>query len=189
MSAPIAVAVRDERAADLAAIAAVQQAAFRDHPFSRHDEARIVARLRERGALSLSLVAQASDSGEILGHIAFSPVRIAGQDCGWYGLGPVAVLPAAQRRGLGSALIEAGLARLHERGAAGCVLLGDPAYYGRFGFALQTGLQLPGVPANHFMALRLDGAKPWPTGTVSYDLAFGKDPVPDSAPIRSRSFR
>ena len=173
MSAPVAASVRDETAADLAAIAAVQQAAFRDHPFSRHDEAQIVARLRERGALTLSLVAATPDSGEILGHIAFSPVRIAGQDGGWFGLGPVAVQPAAQRRGLGSALIEAGLARLRERGAAGCVLLGDPAYYRRFGFAQQAGLQLPGVPASHFMALRLDAAKPWPAGTVCYDAAFG----------------
>lgn len=173
MNAPISVTVRDETAADQAAIAGVQQAAFRDHPFSRHDEAQIVARLRERGALTLSLVALAPGCDEILGHIAFSPVRIAGQDVGWYGLGPVAVLPAAQRRGLGSALIEAGLARLRERGAAGCVLLGDPAYYRRFGFAQQAGLQLPGVPASHFMALRLETAQPWPAGTVSYDAAFG----------------
>lgn len=171
--APIAAAhIREETAADHAAIAAVQEAAFRDHPFSQHEEAQIVARLREHGALALSLVATAAGSVELIGHIAFSPVRVAGQACGWFGLGPVAVLPALQRRGIGSALIETGLARLRESGAAGCVLLGDPAYYRRFGFAQQPGLLLPGVPASHFLALRLEAARPWPAGTVSYDAAF-----------------
>lgn len=165
--------IRDELPADAAAIAAVQEAAFRDHPFSRHDEALIVQRLREHGALALSLVAVDTASGEVVGHLAFSPVRIAGRDCGWLGLGPLAVRPERQRRGLGTALVETGLERLRARGAPGCVLLGDPAWYRHFGFGVQPGLTLPGAPPSHFMALRLDPAQPWPQGAVSYDAAFG----------------
>ncbi|HEY0953302.1 MAG TPA: GNAT family N-acetyltransferase, partial [Roseateles sp.] len=58
-------------------------------------------------------------------------------------------------------------------GAAGCVLLGDPAYYARFGFAARPGLVLPGVPASHFQALQLDATPPLPAGQVAYDAAFG----------------
>lgn len=165
--------IRDEAPADAAAVAALIDAAFRDHPFSRHDEALIVQRLRERGALTLSLVAQDPATGELLGHVACSPVRIDGQDLGWQGLGPLAVRPDRQRQGMGAALVSAALARLRAAGAAGCVLLGDPAYYARFGFAAQPGLVLPGVPAAHFQALRLDAARPLPAGSVAYDAAFG----------------
>ncbi|MBV8034523.1 GNAT family N-acetyltransferase [Roseateles sp.] len=165
--------VRDEAPADRPAVAALITAAFRDHPFSRHDEARILQRLDEHGALTLSLVACDPASGEPIAHLAFSPVRIAGQDLGWLGLGPLAVRPDRQRQGVGRTLVEAGLARLRVVGAAGCVLLGDPAYYARFGFRAGSGLVLPGVPASHFQALRLDEARALPAGTVSYDEAFG----------------
>ncbi|MFN3304916.1 MAG: GNAT family N-acetyltransferase, partial [Roseateles sp.] len=103
--------IRDEDPADAPAVAALIDAAFRDHPFSRHDEALIVQRLRERGALTLSLVAQDPATGELLGHVACSPVRIAGQDLGWQGLGPLAVRPDRQRQGVGAALVSAALAR------------------------------------------------------------------------------
>ncbi|WP_415659430.1 GNAT family N-acetyltransferase [Roseateles sp.] len=164
--------IRDETAADRPVVAALLDAAFRDHPFSRHDEARILQRLGERGALSLSLVACDPASGEPIGHVAFSPVRIAGQDLGWLGLGPLAVRPECQRQGVGRLLVQAGLARLRAAGAAGCVLLGDPAYYARFGFRAEPGLVLPGVPATHFQALRLDAARALPAGAVGYDDAF-----------------
>lgn len=169
--------LRDEAPAEAGAIAAVHAAAFREHPFSRHDEAQIVERLRERGALTLSLVALEPSSGEVLGHAAFSPVQVQGEAQGalrgWQGLGPVAVRPGRQRQGVGSALVRAGLARLRAAGLPGCVVLGDPGWYGRFGFQAVDGLTLPGVPPGHFLALRLDESHAWPRGRVSYDAAFG----------------
>ena len=75
----------------------------------------------------------------IVGQVAGSPVSIAGAG-DWFGLGPVSVRPAFQRRGIGGALILAALARLKQQGAAGCLVLGDPRYYARFGFAHQQGL-------------------------------------------------
>nr|WP_318462253.1 N-acetyltransferase [Photobacterium leiognathi] len=66
--------------------------------------------------------------------MAFSPVLINGEATNWYGLAPVSVLPEQQGKGIGKALINQGLAQLKERGAEGFVLLGEPEYYGRFGF-------------------------------------------------------
>ncbi len=74
------------------------------------------------------------------------------------------------RRGIGSLLMRDALRRLRERGAAGCVLLGNPAYYARFGFMPEPSLVLPGVPPEYFQALRFDG--PWPRGVVTYHAAF-----------------
>ena len=121
------------------------------------------------GALTLSLVAE--EDGQIIGHAAFSPVTIDGRPCGWYGLGPVAVRPNRQRRGIGDAVISEGLGELVAYGAAGCVVLGEPAYYGRFGFNADSRLRFPGPPAEYFQALAFGG--PVPSGTVAYHPAFG----------------
>ena len=124
--------IRDERPADAAAIRAVTDAAFAGVPHSNQTESRIIDALRKAGALTLSLVALRRE--QLVGHIAFSPVLIDGVACDWYGLGPVSVVPELQGLGVGAALIRAGLERLRDIGARGCVLLGDPRYYGRFGF-------------------------------------------------------
>lgn len=160
--------IRAERPADREAIADVVRDAFRDHPHSNHTEHLIVDALRRAGALSLSLVAD--QDGVVVGHVAFSPVAIGGGACGWYGLGPLSVAPAFQRRGIGQALVRHGLAGLRELGAAGCVLLGEPSFYGRFGFANDPGLVLDGLPQECFLALRLGGAVA--RGEVTYHAAF-----------------
>lgn len=160
--------IRDERPADHDAIRAVVAAAFADHPHSQQTEHRIVDALRAAGALSLSLVAERD--GVVLGHIAFSAVGIGDGSPGWYGLGPVAVDPAQQGRGIGRALIEAGLARLRALDAAGCVVAGDPAYYARFGFVADPQLRYPGLPPEYFMALSLRDAPA--RGDVAYHAAF-----------------
>lgn len=162
--------VREETPDDTQPIDEVTRAAFRDHPFSRQTEHLIVRGLREAGALNLSLVATLE--GGVVGHVALSPVTIGAQDPAWCGLGPVCVMPAHQRSGIGSSLIRSGLRRLRERGVAGCVVLGDPAYYSRFGFAPHAGLVYPGPPASHFMALALEGAVP--IGEVKYPPAFSQ---------------
>lgn len=164
--------IRDEVPGDEAAIDAVTRAAFRDHPFSRQTEHRIVRGLRDAGALHLSLVA--TIDGDAVAHIAFSGVTIGGVDLGWWGLGPVSVGPAHQRAGIGGALVRSGLRRLGERGVPGCVVLGDPAYYRRFGFAPHPGLALPGPPPDHFMAIALQRSVP--QGEVAYHAAFDVEP-------------
>jgi putative acetyltransferase len=164
--------VRAEQAGDAAAIGAVHRAAFAGQPYSNQAEHLVVERLRARGKLLLSLVAL-TPAGEVVGHAAFSPVLVDGVDLGWAGLGPVGVLPEYQRRGVGSELIEQGLATLRAAGLAGCVVFGDPAYYERFGFRSGTGLGYPGPPPEYFMALPFSAAPP-PVGVVSYDNPFSE---------------
>lgn len=159
--------IDDEGTGDAAAIRALVTKAFRSAPHASGTEAQIVDRLRDAGALSLSLVAREQDG--ILGHLAASPVRI-GDASGWFGIGPLAVRPDRQSRGIGSALMGAALARLRRQGAKGVILVGDPAYYARFGFAADLGLVLQGIPAEYVLALPFD--RP-PQGHVRFHAAFG----------------
>src|SRR5579863_8571960 len=128
----ISVEIRAETPADLSAIEAVTIAAFLNAPHTSHTEQFIVSSLREAGKLTLSLVADAQ--GTLVGHVALSPVSLSDGTPGWFGLGPISVLPEHQRGGVGSRLMREALRRLREQGAAGCVLLGDPKFYSRFGF-------------------------------------------------------
>ncbi len=102
-----------------------------------------------------------------------SPVTISDGAPGWYGLGPVSVLLAYHRQGIGSALIRAGLARLQALGARGCCRVGHPAYYGRFGFQHSHELGVAGVPEAAFFALAFTGQLP--RGTVAFHAAFDLD--------------
>lgn len=163
------IAVREEVPADAAAIADVVRRAFVKAEHSDQTEPAIVERLRDAGALTISLVAE--EDGELVGHVAMSPVLIGGHDFGWFGLGPVAVNPDRQGKGIGSTLVHAGLDRLRALGAAGCVVLGEPDYYGRFGFAADEKLRFVDAPAEYFMALNLAGDNPV-SGIVDYHPAF-----------------
>lgn len=158
-----------ERPGDVIGIGQITTAAFAPMPFSNGTEARIIDALREAGTLSVSLIARTAD-GELIGHIAFSPVRIDDQPSDWYGLGPVSVAPHMQGRGVGSALITKGLDRLRELMAGGCVLLGNPDYYSRFGFLSDPTLTYHGKPNAYFQHLVLNG--PPTTGDVSFHPAF-----------------
>lgn len=160
--------LRPERETDAAAIDALTRAAFLHAPHSDHTEHRIVAALRAAGQLSVSLVAENAEG--IVGHVAVSPVTINDAAPGWYGLGPISVAPALQGHGIGTQLMRAALQLLRERGAAGCVVLGDPRYYARFGFVADAQLRFPGVPAEYFQALHWQGASP--AGEVRYADAF-----------------
>ena len=99
--------IRPEASRDCSAIEDVHIAAFADHPHSRQTEHLIVNALRAEHALTVSLVAEAE--GKVVGHIAFSPIKIGGYDRMWFFLGPVAVLPDHQRRGIGQELVREGL--------------------------------------------------------------------------------
>lgn len=160
--------LRTELPADVATIRALTEEAFRHAPHSDGTEGAIIDSLRAAGALTLSLVAEAD--GTILGHCAVSPVSTGAMPTGWFGLGPVAVCPAAQRSGIGSAMIREGLERLKSTGARGCVVLGDPAYYRRFGFAHDPAALFEGVPPAYFMTRSFDGSGL--SGAVRYHPAF-----------------
>lgn len=160
--------IREETRSDIPAIASVTQAAFKTEPVSQQTEAFIVNALRRAGALTLSLVAELE--GSVKGHVAFSPVTLSDGTSGWYGLGPISVLPQHQRQGIGSALIKQGLAKLKAQGAQGCVLVGDPGYYGRFGFVNHPTLIFPDVPQEFFLALPF--GPHLPEGQVAFHEGF-----------------
>ena len=160
--------IRDEKPSDIEIITEVTIAAFADCPYGNHTEQFIIHALRNAAALTVSLVAEID--GTVVGHIAFSPVTISGQNCNWYGMGPVSVRPDYQRQGIGKSLIEEGLKRLKISGAKGCVLVGDPAYYERFGFRNLPEMILEGVPPKNFLALSFTENSP--QGTVVFHEAF-----------------
>jgi len=163
--------IRSETDADVRAIAEVTVAAFKTLEISNHTEQFIIAALRAAKALTLSLVAEAD--GRVVGHIAFSPVSISDGTQNWYGLGPVSVLPAYRRQGIGKALIQEGLSRLKDMNAQGCCLVGHPDYYRKFGFSNMSGLVLEGVPQEVFFALSFGSHTP--QGTVAFHEGFKAD--------------
>lgn len=162
------ITIRPECLSDENAIGEVTRQAFASHPYSHQTEHFIIEALRKARALSISLVAEQAE--QIVGHIAFSPAVIDDCSSGWYGAGPVSVLPEHQGQGIGRALIERGLAQLKELGAKGCVLVGDPAFYGRFGFANSSSFVFEGVPQEFFLSLSLDSCSA--RGTVKFHAAF-----------------
>ncbi len=160
--------VRKETVADIDAITEVTVAAFRDHPISNQTEQFIVTALRRAGALTVSLVAEIDR--RVVGHIAFSPVAVSDGTAGWYGLGPVSVLPNLQKQGIGTSLINEGLSALRELGGRGCALVGDPNYYRKFGFRNYPELIHEGIPQEFFVALPFN--EKVPQGTVEFHEAY-----------------
>jgi putative acetyltransferase len=147
--------IRHEQAADTAEIRALNKLAFESD-----EEAGIIDRLRENCEQLLSLVAV--EDKRIVGHILFSPATITGDNgvTNGMGLAPMAVHPEFQRRGIGSQLVERGLAMLREQALPYVIVLGHPDYYPRFGFvpASRYGIrcQWEGVPDEAFMVLILN---------------------------------
>ena len=160
--------IRHETASDVAAIDEVTIAAFETLAISNHTEQFIIGALRAAGTLTLSLVAEIK--GQVVGHVAFSPVTISDGSQHWFGLGPVSVSPEYQRQGIGQALIQEGLSQLKALGGQGCCLVGDPNYYKRFRFENIAGLVHEGVPQEVFLALPLKGHVP--QGVVVFDEGF-----------------
>ena len=145
--------IRLETPADIDVIHCVNEQAF-----GRKDEADIVDKLRDRAALTLSLVAV--QDNEVVGHIAFSPAAIESDSSSFeaISLGPIAVLPAYQRQGIGEQLVRAGLDECRKLGHGVVLLVGHPGYYPRFGFVLASskGISCPfEVPDEAFMVLEL----------------------------------
>ena len=167
----LAYSIRPEAPGDERPIHDLVKRAFAPMPFADGDEQDLVDTLRERGELALSLVAL-DPAGAIIGQVAFSPATIDHATCGWFQMAPVAVCPAVQHRGIGSALIREGIERLRHSGAKGVAVVGNPAYYERFGFAVTPDLApLSDHDAPFFRAMRLEGSPP--AGTLRYASAFG----------------
>ncbi|MBI4798991.1 MAG: N-acetyltransferase [Desulfarculus sp.] len=104
------------------------------------------------------------------GGAAKTTVLDAHKTCGWYGMGPVSVLPKYQRQGIGSALVREGLSRLRALGAQGCALVGPPEYYQRFGFKNDPALVHEGIPQEVFLVLPLGDSQA--RGVVVFHEAF-----------------
>lgn len=160
--------IRQETPADIAAIEIVTIAAFQNAAHTDHTEQFIVAALRNASQLTVSLVAE--DEGAVIGHVAISPVTISDGATKWYGLGPISVSPDRQGQGIGAGMMRHALEALRSLDAAGCVVLGDPGYYSRFGFNPESSLVLPDVPPEYFQAILFNGSLP--VGAVSYHDAF-----------------
>ncbi len=150
--------IRSETAHDHRAIYDLTKRAFAPMPYAGGDEQDLVDALRANAALEISLVAQ--DAGQIVGHIAFSRAFPENGAGGWYALGPVSTAPEQQQEGIGRRLIETGLELLRDRCAAGCILIGNPALYSKFGFVLRPDLAPAGEPAEFFQILGLAASEP-----------------------------
>ncbi len=165
------VAILHERPEDAHAIRLVQEEAF-----GQSNEADLVDALRNRGALTLSLVALREN--EVVGHILFSPVTIesTGSSFNAIGLGPMAVLPPYQGKGIGSQLVRIGLEQCRQAGHEIVVVLGHPDFYGRFGFVptRHRGIHCEfDVPDDVFMVMELrQGALGERGGLVKYQPEF-----------------
>ena len=171
--------IRPETDSDVDGIRQVNIEAFRSHPISRQTEHLIVEALRNSDALEVSLVAVSE--GRVVGHIALSKACVGEATSGWLLLGPLAVLPDLQGQGIGSALVESALAKLRAMSAEGCVLVGDPAYYRRFGFGSCPGLTHAGVPDEYVLALSFTDAMP--RGRISANEAFEVGPETGAARV------
>jgi len=163
--------IRAEERKDRAAVHAVNVSAF-----DTSDEADLVDALRDQALPLVSLIAE--DNGAIVGHIMFSPVSLAGQpSLKIMGLAPMAVAPKHQRKGIGSALVRAGLDQCAQLGFGAVVVLGHPAYYPRFGFSSSARYGIGceyDVPEEVFMVVELqDGFLRGASGKVKYHAAFG----------------
>lgn len=163
--------VRPETPEDIDPIRYVNEQAF-----GQEEEAEIVAKLRDRAALTVSLVA--SQENEVVGHIAFSPAAIELESLSFEAvtLAPMAVLPAYQKQGIGGQLIRAGLEECRGLGYEVVVVLGHPTYYPRFGFvpAKPKGITCEfEVPEEAFMVLELrEGALTGRSGMVKFQPEF-----------------
>jgi putative acetyltransferase len=160
--------IRHESHGDAAGIESLTAAAFLHAEHSSHTEHFIVNALRAARQLAISLVAEAN--GVLIGHVALSPVVISDGTPDWYGLGPLSVQPEHQGQGVGSRLIREAMRLLQCQGGRGCVLVGEPAYYARFGFRAEPSLTYPSVPAEYFQCLPF--TEHLPRGVVSYHRAF-----------------
>ncbi len=150
--------IRPESTEDHTAIFDITQRAFEPMPYAGGDEQLLPGRFRDANVLALSLVAEWD--GAVVGQVTLTPAFADDGSTGWYAIGPISVEPTIKHQGVGSLLIHAAIAWMREQDAAGCVLVGNPHYYGRFGFRVFPALAPVGEPAEFYQILPLDGREP-----------------------------
>ena len=160
--------IRAEHPSDYKVIRSITEIAFRDMPYAGGDEQDVIDRLRNADALTLSLLAVMDKKA--VGHIAFSPATLQDGSQPWFALGPVSVIPTLQGQGIGSMLIEQGLAQIMALDALGCILTGNPNYYNRFGFQLAP-KHVPSNESAEFFMLNLFTSVQ-PVGSFFFHEAF-----------------
>lgn len=160
--------IRNEEAGDTDVIDTIVKEAFSHQSHHAHTQHLILAGLRREEALALSLVAVTDQT--VVGNIAFTEVEISDGSPGWFGLALLVVAAGMQKKGVGSALVRDGLLKLRQRGAQGCVVLGEPAFFSRFGFKNNSDLMIEETPQENFLALAF--ADKGTAGVVSYHPLF-----------------
>lgn len=164
--------IRTEAPADILAIDRLLKSTFETEA-----EANLVMKLRENGRRTLSLVA-CSDEGEVVGYVLFSPVTIENSDLNWQGLAPLAVHQDYRNQGIAAELVKEGFSSLLEFGYPACVVLGDPAYYGRFGFENSAKFNMRcqwDVPEGAFQVVALaEGELDGHAGLIEYSPEFSE---------------
>jgi putative acetyltransferase len=164
--------IRSEKSGDMDKVWEINVAAF-----ETDTEAKLVNALRESGVSYISLVAEVT--GELVGHILFTPVELVDDGSGLklMGLGPMAVMPKYQNKGIGSQLVKEGLEHCLRQGYDAVVVLGHPEYYPRFGFvpSIKYGIKSEyEVPDEAFMILELKkNSLKGKSGVIKYNPAFG----------------
>ena len=169
--------IRRETPADQAAIHAVHSEAFRREPGVTPIEAPLVDELRADGDLINPLSLVAVRDGAVVGHVCCSRARLGADPAIAVGLGPLGVLPAHQKSGVGSALVHAVVGAADALGHGLVVLLGDPAYYSRFGFVTASDLSITAPDPQwgpHFQARTLAAYEPTQAGAFEYAPAFSR---------------
>lgn len=164
------VTIRQESPNDAKAIHDLTRDAFAPKSFSNGSEASAIGKMRDAGQLILSLVAE---TDRIIGHVAFSVVMVSQAEGDWYGLGPIAVEEQFQRQGLGKQLVEAGLAALAQKDAAGCILTGNPDIYQQMGFTNDHALTYGKLNPRYILYRSLNGSIP--KGTVAFVSPMEED--------------
>ena len=168
--------IRAATAADADAIDAINRAAFAGTEYGYQGEAELERMIEEDCDTLVSLVA--GQGGDIVGHVLFSRMDVEADDKAIpaAGLAPVAALPEKQGRGIGDALIRAGLDVLRAQGVTISFVLGHEEYYPRFGYSPELAARFASPFAGpHFMAMMLDSGAAWPLGgRADYAPAFGR---------------
>ena len=164
--------IRSEMPQDVETIRDLTNRAFAGVPYGDGSEAPIIEKLREDGDLTISLVAEVG--GVVVGHVAISPVVLTGGFSGWFGLGPIAVVPEQQGLGIGRALMEAALYKLRSLPANGCALIGSPDLYSKFGFISNGELSFGELDRKYVQFIAFDGSDP--KGPLQFAPAFDMDP-------------
>jgi len=157
-----------ERPGDEVDIRDLTKAAFAPMPFADENDHLLPENLRKDGDLTLSLITL--DADQIIGHVAFSPIKVDDRFDNWYGLGPISVAPERQKQGIGTQLVQAGRVALEPKGAKGFILIGNPAVYGPMGFVSDGAITYRDLAAT--LVQYLPFTPETPSGTVTFAAAL-----------------